>query len=154
MLSIRFAKALSPAVDQLPGSDRFNRIIGISDDRAAVVDRISKRVSNATDKRIADGYLHDAAGTREISFSDRLKVSRAPHLLCPLQDSDETTNFMGNSEQLAGHYLFETVNLSDTSPTLITVPTSITVMPVSKVFNLLANNLVDFVGFYRFHSVT
>src|SRR5215212_2217826 len=77
----RFETCLQWLFNGLPvdhsGSDTFNRIVGLSNNWTSLVNRIAEHVHHTTDKRIADGHLHDATGPlHEIALADRLELTK------------------------------------------------------------------------------
>jgi hypothetical protein len=80
-----------------------------------IVDRVAEHVDHASDERVANRHLHDAAGALyEIAFFDRLKLAkqhRADFVFFEVQR--QTANVVRKLEQFAGHDFFKAMKFSD-----------------------------------------
>src|SRR5262249_59814177 len=84
-------------------------------DWTTFIDRIAEHVDHAADECLADRHFHNASGSfYEIAFANGLKLTkqhRTDFVFFEVQR--EATNVVWKLEQLAGHYLFQAVQLGD-----------------------------------------
>ena len=105
--------------DRLPfhhaGRDALDRIEAFCRDRSFAVDRISERVHDPPDQRLAHRNRHDAARALDlVAFFDVGVVAQhhRAHLIF-FQVQRDARNAAGELDQLARHHVFETVNARD-----------------------------------------
>ena len=136
------------------GSDFLNRIIFVGQDRSAIVDRITQRIDDATDQRLAYRNLHDAAGAfDQVAFLDLLKIAEQHDAdLVFFQVEREPAHVVRKLEQLAGHDSFQTVNFGDAVADLDHGADFRDRDAGLKVLDLLPDDFVDFVCFDWFHD--
>src|SRR6185503_20383225 len=109
---------------------------------------------HTSDECFSDRHLHDASGALyEIAFFDFLKITeqhRANFVL--FQVERQTANVMRKLKQLAGHDFFKTVKFCDTVSELDHCSYFGDRNARFEVFDLFANDLVDFAGSNWFHN--
>src|SRR6266581_55433 len=132
----------------------LDRVVIFGDDRSALVDGISQRIHDATHERLAHGHLHNAAGAfDEIAFFDLLKLAEEHHANFVFFEIEcQAAYVVRKLEQLAGHNFLQAMNLRDAVADLDHGTDFHDGDAGFKVFDLLANDFVNFVGFYRLHD--
>src|SRR3989442_516501 len=134
--------------------DALDRVVIFGNDRSTLVDWISQRINNAAHQCLAHGHLHDAAGALdEIAFFDFLKLTEEHYANFVFFEVERQPAYVVRKlEQLAGHNFLQAMNLRDAVADLDHGTDLHDGDAGFKVLDLLANNLVNFVCFYRFHD--
>src|SRR6266404_5178290 len=128
----------------------------LGDDRTLVIDRVAERIHHSTDHCFAHRHTHDPAGALyHVAFFDRLVVAKQHDAdLVFFKVQRQAPDFVGKLEQLAGHDLFQAMNLCDTVPYLDNSANFGHGHAGLKVLYLTANDFVDLVCFDRFHKIS
>jgi hypothetical protein len=118
----------------IPGAIRSTGLNRVGNDLAFSVDGISESVHHTADHRVSNRNAHDSFRTLYfVAFFDLLEVAEQHRTdLVFFEVERKTANTVRVFQQLTGHDLFKTVDFAIPSPTLMTVPTSSTVMLESK----------------------
>ena len=120
----------------------------ISNDWSAIVDRVPQSVNNSADHRIANRHLHDPArALNQVAFLDRLVLPKEHCAnLVFLEIQSQSANLVRKLQQLASHYLFESMDFGNAVTNLDDCANLHYCHAGVKIFNLLADNFVNFVG--------
>src|SRR5262249_11974136 len=125
------------------------RRVLVGDDGAAAVDGLGERIHDAADYRIPDGHFHDASGALDlIAFTDGgVFAEQHDADLAFFQVQGEASDVVREFEQLAGHDLFQSVDPGDAVSDRNHRTHFAHVNAGSVFFDLLADDLADFVCF-------
>ena len=133
--------------------DAFYRTVVLSNNWTSIIDWIAEHIDYATDKRIADGHLHNATGAfHQIAFANCLKLTeqhRTDFILFEIER--QTSHVVRKLEQFTGHHLFQTVKLGNAVADFNHGAHFTDRDSGFEVLDLFADDLVNFTRFYWFH---